>query len=110
MGRKEVCSIYYSGPPSSIYQSDNEVDECRLYFQIKVLQLVPPVAIQIAKSEMTSHYDLTHVTEVYSSGAPLPPDIYPQMRRHLARKVLFRQGIDDLFVFNHDYSRKHMQH
>ena len=70
----------------------------RCNFQIRALRLVPPVAVQIAKSELTSRYDLTHVTEVYTGGAPLPEDVYPQMRRHLASNVLFKQDTVPSFI------------
>lgn len=57
-----------------------------------LLNLVPPVLIQLVKSPLTSNYDLSHVTEVISGAGALGPEVFKDLMGRFSKDAKRRQG------------------
>lgn len=44
-------------------------------YKVQALPIVPPVAVQLAKSDLTEKYDLTSINRIMIAAAPTKPEI-----------------------------------
>lgn len=60
--------------------------------QLNALNIVPPIAIFLAKDPMVEKFDLSHLKSIMCGGAPLGEDVIYQLRARLPHVQNIRQG------------------
>ena len=72
----------------TLYMEENQF---RLLFQVTFLFIVPPIALQLARSPLVMEYDLSTVRMLWCGAAPLGKDLQTELA-HRFKTVPVKQG------------------
>ncbi|XP_031571386.1 4-coumarate--CoA ligase 1-like isoform X2 [Actinia tenebrosa] len=83
LGGKIICMVKYR--PAAFL-------ECIQEHKLNALNIVPPIAIFLAKDPLVGNFDLSHLKSIMCGGAPLGEDVIYQLKSKLPHVQNIRQG------------------
>ncbi|MEP4195265.1 MAG: AMP-binding protein [Aliishimia sp.] len=102
-----LCQIVFPGSGGHLHLMQRfNLEE---YLQIaqdteaKRLNVVPPIAVMLAKDPRVDHYDLSAVTDVGSGAAPLSPEIGQRISERLGCQFYQGYGMTELSGSSHSH-------
>jgi acyl-CoA synthetase (AMP-forming)/AMP-acid ligase II len=64
-------------------------------YEVTRAEIVPPVAVQLAKSELVNEFDLSSLRHIVSAAAPLSPDVIRACVQRFGVRVLQAMGLTE---------------